>query len=295
MADLMEYVNVLADQIGPRPVSTEEEHQASIYIAQELSDDGLDVSVDEFATPSGVRWPYVLAFAAAALGTVISGIGHLRAGHFAQHVHHRPDSRRRWLLRVFHRAQQQSRLVEDACEWCLAKRRGQVRSRERRPRFASPQEDNHRRACRHRACPARGVSQDHRACSAAVQDHLLQHDWPCRRPLRQVAAASLARGRRYGPVGHIAHRERLRARGSRLHRGESVSRPTSRAETTMRPPSPCSCPLRICWSIPRNVSVTPGTAPSGSWAVPWVTMLTRNPSTRLPPPSMTSRSRHAQR
>ena len=75
MADLMEYVNVLADQIGPRPVSTEEEHQASIYIAQELSDDGLDVSVDEFATPSGVRWPYVLAFAAAALGTVISGIG----------------------------------------------------------------------------------------------------------------------------------------------------------------------------------------------------------------------------
>ena len=47
MADLMEYVNVLADQIGPRPVSTEEEHQASLYIAQELSDDGLDVSVDE--------------------------------------------------------------------------------------------------------------------------------------------------------------------------------------------------------------------------------------------------------
>lgn len=75
MADLMEYVNVLADQIGPRPVSTEEEHQASLYVAQELTDDGLDVSVDEFATPSGVRWPYVLAFAASALGTAISGVG----------------------------------------------------------------------------------------------------------------------------------------------------------------------------------------------------------------------------
>lgn len=75
MADLMEYVNVLADQIGPRPVSTEEEHQASMYIAQELSEEGLDVSVDEFATPSGVRWPYVIAYAAAALGTIISGIG----------------------------------------------------------------------------------------------------------------------------------------------------------------------------------------------------------------------------
>lgn len=75
MAELMDYVNVLADQIGPRPVSTEEEHQASLYIAQELTEDGLDVSADEFATPTGVRWPYAAAFAALALGTIVSGIG----------------------------------------------------------------------------------------------------------------------------------------------------------------------------------------------------------------------------
>ena len=75
MAELMDYVNTLSDQIGPRPVSTEEEHQASLYIAQELTDIGLDVSVDEFATPTGVRWPYALAFGVAALGTIVSGIG----------------------------------------------------------------------------------------------------------------------------------------------------------------------------------------------------------------------------
>lgn len=75
MAELMDYVKVLADQIGPRPVSTEEEHQASLYIAQELTDDGLDVSADEFATPTGVRWPYAVAFGVLALGTIVSGIG----------------------------------------------------------------------------------------------------------------------------------------------------------------------------------------------------------------------------
>ncbi|MGI6032035.1 MAG: M28 family peptidase [Coriobacteriales bacterium] len=75
MAELMDHVKVLADQIGPRPVSTEEEHQTSLYVAQELTDDGLDVTVDEFATPTGTRWPYVIAYALAILGTIISGVG----------------------------------------------------------------------------------------------------------------------------------------------------------------------------------------------------------------------------
>lgn len=75
MAELMDHVRVLADQIGPRPVSTEEEHQTSLYVAQELTDSGFEVNVDEFATPTGTRWAYALAFVAVALGTVISGIG----------------------------------------------------------------------------------------------------------------------------------------------------------------------------------------------------------------------------
>ncbi|MDD5894192.1 MAG: hypothetical protein PUC67_07625, partial [Coriobacteriaceae bacterium] len=75
MAELMDHVRVLADQIGPRPVSTEEEHQTSLYVAQELTDSGFEVNVDEFATPTGTRWAYALAFVAVALGTVVSGIG----------------------------------------------------------------------------------------------------------------------------------------------------------------------------------------------------------------------------
>ena len=75
MAELMDHVRVLADQIGPRPVSTEEEHQTSLYVAQELTDSGFEVNVDEFATPTGARWAYALAFVAVALGTVVSGIG----------------------------------------------------------------------------------------------------------------------------------------------------------------------------------------------------------------------------
>ncbi len=75
MAELMEHVQALADDIGPRPVSTEEEHQASLYVAQKLQDAGLEVSLDEFMTPTGVRWPYALSFLLVICGTVLSGFG----------------------------------------------------------------------------------------------------------------------------------------------------------------------------------------------------------------------------
>lgn len=75
MAELMEHVQVLTDEIGPRPVSTEEEHQASLYVAQNLQDAGLEVNIDEFATPTGVRWPYALSFGLVIVGTVLSGLG----------------------------------------------------------------------------------------------------------------------------------------------------------------------------------------------------------------------------
>ena len=75
MAELMEYVKMLAEQIGPRPVSTEEEHQAALYIAQELTEEGLEVDVDEFATATGTRWPYALAFTSILVGALITGVG----------------------------------------------------------------------------------------------------------------------------------------------------------------------------------------------------------------------------
>ncbi len=75
MADLIDHIEALSANIGPRPVSTEEEHQASCYVAQELTDAGLEVDMDEFATPSGVNWPFGIAFTLMIVGTVLSGFG----------------------------------------------------------------------------------------------------------------------------------------------------------------------------------------------------------------------------
>ncbi len=75
MAELIDHVEALADNIGPRSVSTEEERQASMYVAQELTNDELDVSVDEFSTPTGTRWPYAVAFGCMIAGTIFSGLG----------------------------------------------------------------------------------------------------------------------------------------------------------------------------------------------------------------------------
>ena len=74
MATAMEHVQVLVDRIGPRPVSTEEENQAAQYVAQELIDLGLDVDIDEFATPTGTQWPYTVAFIVSIVGIVVSGL-----------------------------------------------------------------------------------------------------------------------------------------------------------------------------------------------------------------------------
>ncbi len=74
MATAMEHVRVLVDRVGPRPVSTEEEHQAAQYAAQELIDLGLDVDIDEFATPTGTQWPYTVAFIVSIVGIVVSGL-----------------------------------------------------------------------------------------------------------------------------------------------------------------------------------------------------------------------------
>ncbi len=74
MATAMDHVQVLVDRIGPRPVSTEEENQAAQYVAQELIDLGLDVDIDEFATPTGTQWPYTVAFIVSIVGIVVSGL-----------------------------------------------------------------------------------------------------------------------------------------------------------------------------------------------------------------------------
>ncbi len=74
MSHLMQHIDVLTSKIGPRPVSTEEEHAAACYISQELSELGLAPEMDEFTTPAGGTWPYTVAFLLAEAGTVVSGL-----------------------------------------------------------------------------------------------------------------------------------------------------------------------------------------------------------------------------
>ncbi len=74
MSRLMEHVEVLTSRIGPRPVSTEEEHAAACYVSQELADLGLTPEMDEFTTPQGTAWPFALAWLLAIAGTVVSGL-----------------------------------------------------------------------------------------------------------------------------------------------------------------------------------------------------------------------------
>ncbi len=48
MAEMIETINRLATEIGPRPAATEEEQQAALYIAEQLEAAGLPTEIEEF-------------------------------------------------------------------------------------------------------------------------------------------------------------------------------------------------------------------------------------------------------
>lgn len=62
MPETMNYIHALADEIGPRPVSSEEEQRSADRIAGWLSEKGLDPHVEEFECPTWTSWPYLAAF-----------------------------------------------------------------------------------------------------------------------------------------------------------------------------------------------------------------------------------------
>ncbi|MDR3052416.1 MAG: hypothetical protein LBU48_00955 [Coriobacteriales bacterium] len=71
MTKLVDYVEELTQEIGPRPAGTEAEHRASILIANHLADYGLDVSSEEFTCARNVSWVRILYYA---LGVASAGI-----------------------------------------------------------------------------------------------------------------------------------------------------------------------------------------------------------------------------
>ncbi|NTU88682.1 MAG: hypothetical protein HGA54_02090 [Actinobacteria bacterium] len=60
MSDLMRYACELAEDIGPRPVSTEEEHQAAQKIAGWFEEKDMPVNVEEFACAAWTTWPFMV-------------------------------------------------------------------------------------------------------------------------------------------------------------------------------------------------------------------------------------------
>ncbi|MCQ2751683.1 MAG: hypothetical protein MJ189_01055 [Coriobacteriales bacterium] len=80
MSELLAHVDKLSNEIGPRPVGTEEEREAAVYINDCLESYGYDVSIDEFTTATGVRWPYGIAYLLAFLSVACSGFVFLFSG-----------------------------------------------------------------------------------------------------------------------------------------------------------------------------------------------------------------------
>lgn len=60
MADIMQYVHALADEIGPRPATTDSEHRAASYLESVFSARGLEPEVQEFDAIRTYAWAYVL-------------------------------------------------------------------------------------------------------------------------------------------------------------------------------------------------------------------------------------------
>jgi len=60
MAELIEYARTLAEEIGPRPATTDSEHRAAEWLERTFSAHGLETEMQEFDAPHTYAWAYVL-------------------------------------------------------------------------------------------------------------------------------------------------------------------------------------------------------------------------------------------
>lgn len=60
MPELIDYVRVLTDDIGPRPATTDAEHRAAEWLATTFGEHGLETEVQEFDAPRTYSWAYVV-------------------------------------------------------------------------------------------------------------------------------------------------------------------------------------------------------------------------------------------
>lgn len=60
MAELIDYVRTLSEEIGPRPATTDAEHRAAQWLATTFGEHGLDTEIQEFVAPRTYSWAYVI-------------------------------------------------------------------------------------------------------------------------------------------------------------------------------------------------------------------------------------------
>ena len=73
MAEMMQHLTALADEIGPRPATTEAEHRAAAYVESVFVARGLEPEIQEFDAPRSYSWAYVLYHLLTIASAVIAG------------------------------------------------------------------------------------------------------------------------------------------------------------------------------------------------------------------------------
>jgi len=73
MAELIDYVRTLADEIGPRPATTDAEHRAAEFIESVFAARGLETELQEFDSPRTYSWAYVLYHVLTIASAVVAG------------------------------------------------------------------------------------------------------------------------------------------------------------------------------------------------------------------------------
>ncbi len=73
MAEMMQHLTALADEIGPRPATSDAEHQAASYIEAAFVARGLEPEIQEFNSPRTYSWAFVVYHLLTIGSAVIAG------------------------------------------------------------------------------------------------------------------------------------------------------------------------------------------------------------------------------
>jgi len=73
MAEIMQHLTALADEIGPRPATTDAEHRAAAYVEAAFIARGLEPEIQEFEAPRTYAWAYVIYYLLTIVSAVVAG------------------------------------------------------------------------------------------------------------------------------------------------------------------------------------------------------------------------------